>query len=95
MVKKLSGEFCGCPVEAFATRPEPEDLAGIVSQMDSEEQAQFFITLGEQLKRRCSYEEYGVQMAYIRDAIAAMEVRDCHGYGSQLIADLQPLQEVS
>jgi hypothetical protein len=58
--------------------------------MDSEYQAMFLIALGEQLRFTCSLEKHGIQLAYIRQAVEAIEERLCTGYGSELIAALQP-----
>lgn len=91
MSRKLTEQtICGVRLDAFAKQPSPEELGAIVARWDSEDQAMFLIALGEQLKFTCSHEKYGIQLAYVRQALAAIEERLCTGYGSDLVRDLQP-----
>lgn len=91
MSRKLTEQtICGVRLDAFAKQPTPEELGAIVAHMDSEDQAMFLIVLGEQLTCICSHERYVIQLAYVRQALEAIEERSCTGYGSKFVADLQP-----
>lgn len=89
MTRRIEGTICGVDVEAFKKPPTPEELGAIVACMDSEDQAAFLIAFGEKLYFRCSIEGYGVQTAYIRQAVVAQEEKFQTGYGSALIRELQ------
>jgi hypothetical protein len=91
MTRKLTTqEVCGIPLSAFTNQPTPAELGAIIARWDSEDQALFLISLGEQLRFSCSHEKYGIQLAYIRQALAAQEEVLCTGYGSELIENLTP-----
>ena len=81
--------ICGVNVEAFASKPEPEELAHIVAAMDSEQQAEFIISLGEALYFSNNPVLYQRQLYEIRTAITEDEAVNLHSYGSDLIRDLQ------
>lgn len=79
--------ICGIPTKAFKDGPTPEELAAVIAAWNSDDQAMFFIALGEQLRNRCGGNHF-MQWQYIADSIKQVEERLCDGSGSQLIDEI-------
>lgn len=83
----MTNRICGVPVSAFAERPLPEELARIVAGQDSDDQARFFMALGEDMKHMCGHRVV-FQWQYIADSLAKMEAEYVDGSGSELLTEL-------
>jgi hypothetical protein len=89
--------ICGVSVDAFANKPDPEELASIVSAMMPKQQAQFIISLGYHLRGCGEYRstQYQQILSAICEAITVDEAANLHGFGSGLIHDLQTEMETT
>ena len=79
--------LCGIDVKYLARRPTPEELGAIVAHWNSEDQAMFFICMGEGLRNNCGGKHF-MQWQYIADSIKTIEARLCDGSASQLIDEI-------
>lgn len=80
--------ICGIDLQVFTKRPTPEELGAIVADMPSDEQAEFFMAFGEQLRNMCGGRE-ALQWQAISDSIAKLEHELCDGSASQVINEIQ------
>ncbi len=79
--------LCGIDTTKFTQAPSPEELASIIARWNSEDQAMFLITLGEELRNCCCGREF-MQWQHIADSIKDVEARLCDGSGSRLIDEI-------
>jgi hypothetical protein len=79
--------LCGIDVKYLAQRPTPEELGEIVAHWNSDDQAMFFISLGEALRNCCGGSHF-MQWQAISDSIKEIEERLCDGSASQLIDEI-------
>lgn len=89
--------ICGVSLDAFANKPEPEELACIVAAMEPNQQAEFIIALsylfrGESVAHTPDYQR---RLAAICEAIVEDEIANLHGFGSDLIRDLKTEMETA
>jgi hypothetical protein len=80
--------ICGIDVTKLAKAPTADELGLLVAHMNSDEQAKFFVVLGEELRNCCGGREM-FQWQYISDSIASLEEKLCDGSASQLINEIQ------
>jgi hypothetical protein len=80
--------ICGIDVQKLAKAPTPDELGVLVAHMNSDDQAKFFLVLGEEIRNSCGGREM-FQWQYISDSIAALEEKLCDGSASQLINEIQ------
>jgi hypothetical protein len=78
---------CGISLDNFKHQPTPEELGAIVAKWNSDDQAMFFICMGEGLRNNCGGKHF-MQWQYIADSIKSVEDRLCDGSGSQLIEEI-------
>lgn len=83
----MADYVCGIALDNFKHKPTPEELGAIVAGWNSEEQAMFFICMGEGLRNRCGGRHF-MQWQHIADDLKATEERLCDGSGSQLIEEI-------
>lgn len=83
----LTQTVCGIDVRAFANSPTPAELGAVVAHWNSEQQAEFFLQFGEQL-RNCCGNRAAMQWQHIADSIKELECELCDGSGSQLIEEI-------
>lgn len=85
--------ICGIKVELFTKQPTPEEMGNILANMNSEQQALFFLSLGEELRNCCAGSHFmqwqAIQWQAIADSIKLLEEKLCDGSASQLIDELQ------
>jgi uncharacterized Zn finger protein len=79
--------ICGIDITKLAKVPSPDELAAIVARMNSEDQAKFFVVLGEEIRNCCGGRHF-MQWQYISDSIQQLEEKLCDGSASQLIDEL-------
>ncbi len=85
--------ICGIDVKYLTRKPTPEELAAVIAHWNSEEQAMFFISLGEELRNCCGGREF-MQWQHIADSIKEVEERLCDGSGSRLIDEINQRMKV-
>lgn len=81
-------KICGIDLAAFTNKPTPQELGEIVAGWFDNDQAEFFLALGEQLRNKCGL-NVGMQWEYIACAIKKLETELCDGSASELIDELQ------
>jgi len=79
--------ICGIELSHFANDPAPEELAQVVANWGSTEQAIFLMAFGEKLRHACG-DRVWAQWQYIADAIGDLEDELSDGSASQLIEEL-------
>lgn len=79
--------ICGIDITKLAKPPTPNELGMILAHMNSHEQAEFFMVMGEELRNCCGGREF-MQWQYIADAIKELEERVLDSSGSQLILEI-------
>jgi hypothetical protein len=79
--------ICGIDIKKLAKAPSPDELGLIVARMNSEDQAMFFIAMGEELRNSCGGKHF-MQWQYIADSIQQLEEKLCNGSASQLIDEI-------
>jgi hypothetical protein len=79
---------CGIDISKLAKAPSPDELGAIVARMNSEDQAKFFVVMGEELRNSCGGREF-MQWQYIANSIKELEEQLCDGSASQLIREIQ------
>lgn len=79
--------ICGIELNKFSQKPTLEELASIVANLGSEEQAHFFIFLGQKMNEVCG-DNYVFQLQWLSDALLSKEEVSGVNYGSQLIDEL-------
>ena len=79
--------ICGIDLDKLAKKPTPEELGAIVAHWNSEDQAMFFVSLGEALRNCCGGSHF-MQWQAISDSIKEVEARLCDGSASQLIDEI-------
>lgn len=77
----------GIDTGLLAKQPTPDELAKIVARWNSEDQALFLVTLGEELRNCCGGRHF-MQWQYIAESVASLEGRLLDGSGSQLITEI-------
>lgn len=80
--------ICNIDVELFARRPSPQELAVVVAEWHDQQQADFFIALGEELRNRCNGKPF-MQWQAIATAIVKTEEELCDGSASQFFREIQ------
>lgn len=78
---------CGISLDNFKHQPTPEELGAIVAGWNSEDQAMFFICMGEGLRNSCGGKHF-MQWQYIADSLMETESRLLDGSGSELIKEI-------
>lgn len=89
MKQRYELTVCGVKLDAFASKPDPEELAYVVAYMDARQQAQFIMSVGEALHFTKNPVDYQRQLYAIREAITEDEADNVHSFSSDLIRDLQ------
>lgn len=74
--------ICGIDIGKLAKAPSPDELGAIVARMNSDDQAKFFISMGEELRNSCGGKHF-MQWQHIADSISQLEERLCDGSASQ------------
>ena len=80
--------ICGIDITKLVQTPTPEELGSIIARWNSEDQAMFFISLGEELRNCCGGKHF-MQWQAISDSIAKVEQELCDGSASELINEVQ------
>ena len=75
------------PIDCFASEPSPEELGALIARWNSEDQANFFMCLAEELHNCCGGKAQN-QLSSIARSLAKIEDELCDGKGSALISDL-------
>lgn len=84
----MTDTICGIELEKFTKRPTPQELAVIVAHWHDQQQADFFIALGESLRNCCRGKPF-MQWQAIANAIVKTEQELCDGSASQFFREVQ------
>lgn len=76
--------ICGIKLDAFAKKPTPEEIGMLVAHWASDEQAAFFLHLGEKLHDCCNFRDE-IQCSAIGRDIDALETELFDGSASRII----------
>lgn len=79
--------ICGIDISKLAKKPSPDELGAVVARLNSDDQAKFFLVLGEEIRNTCGGRE-PMQWQYIADSIKDLEEKLCDGSASQLLDEL-------
>lgn len=80
--------ICGIDISKLAKAPSPDELGAIVARMNSDDQAKFFVAMGEHIRNCCGLRA-PMQWQYIADSIEQIEEKLCDGSASQLFREIQ------
>jgi hypothetical protein len=76
--------ICGIKIDAFAQKPTPEEIGMLVAHWNSEDQASFFLHLGEKLHDCCNFRDE-IQCSQIGRDIGVLETMLLDGSASRVI----------
>lgn len=86
--------ICGIEASAFSKQPTPSELGAIVARWNSDQQAEFFLLLGEELRNCCGGSHF-IQWQAISDSIKELEENLCDGSASQLIDEIHQRLDIA
>jgi len=86
--------ICGIDITKLAKAPSPDELGAIVAHMNSEDQAKFFVVMGEEIRNGAGGRA-AMQWQYIADSIKKLEEKLCDGSASQLIDEIHQRLETT
>jgi hypothetical protein len=79
--------ICGVDLDLLKERPRPEELADIVAEWNSGQQAEFLMTLGEKLRTYCGG-KVAMQWEYLARDIRDLEKRLHDDSATELLQEL-------
>ena len=84
----MTKTICGVDISLFCKQPKPQEVAAIVAEWNDQQQADFFIALGEALRNCCGGKEF-MQWEAIANKIKTTENEICDGSASQFFREIQ------